>query len=329
MKKIGLFFGGMSNETEVSISSAMNVIKYIDTKKYDLTLIYRDKTGDFYHINSVDAHKQLQLENKIHAGDFKKIFEIALLMTHGKYGEDGILQGLLEYQRIPYCGCHVLSSALCMDKGMCKIFLTGHDIFQLPYMIIDLQRDTQNDISQKIHKIENSFVLPLYIKPSNSGSSIGITKIESYDDLPGAIKIAGKHDSKIIIEQGLIHPKEIEVAILGNKELIISEPGELLLNKDFFSYEDKYTPKQTRANIPANIPKIQQNKIKELSEKIYKLCDCSGFARIDFFIANDEIYFNEINTLPGFRDVGMFLMLINSIGISYKELLDKIIELAY
>jgi len=181
---------------------------------------------------------------------------------------------------------------------MCKIFLSGHDIPQLPYNIIDLQKETKNQIVQKINEIQKNLSLPLYVKPCNSGSSVGITKVKSFQELQAAIDEAIKHDSKIVIEQGLVHPKEIEVAILGNSELTISQPGELLLAKDFYSYDDKYKLNQASVKIPTDIPKSQQDIIKQLAEKIYQLCDCSGFARLDFFVADDQIYFNEINTLP-------------------------------
>ncbi len=326
MKKIGLFFGGMSNETEVSINSAKNIAKHFDYKKYQLVLIYWDKDGTFYlveNINKINKKRILPIR------DFKKTFDIALPITHGKYWEDWTIQSIFAMQKIKYCWCHVLSSALCMDKSLFKLFLAGYDISQTKFVDIDLQLMSNKDIEKKMKEIKKKLTLPLYIKPSNSWSSVGISKVTKYEQINKAIKDASKHDSKILIEEGLISPKEIEVAIMGNKGLTISEPGELVLVKDFYDYEDKYKNDETIVRIPAKISGTEKQKIQNLTQKVYKLCDCSGFARIDFFIANKKIYLNEINTLPGFTDISMFPMLMTHQGMSYTQLINKIISLAY
>lgn len=326
MKTIGLFFGGLSNEHEVSISSAKNIVRNFPKQKYKLVLIFWDKKGIFYVVKDIN---KLSGKKKINIEDFKKIFDVALLMTHGKYGEDGVLQSLLESQKIKYCGCHALSSALCMDKGLFKQYLLGQKINQVKFSVLDYNLENSKEINLKISKIKTSFKLPLYIKPANSGSSVGITKVENFSQINKAITEALKHDSKIVVEEGLVNPKEVEVAVLGNKELKISYPGELRLTKDFYNYDDKYKLGETEVIIPALISKAQSQEILSLAEKIYKLCDCSGFARIDFFIAKNKIYLNEINTLPGFTDISMYPMLMMNRGLSYKDLICKIIELAY
>jgi len=326
MKKVWLFFGGMSNEAEVSINSAKNIVRYFDYKKYQLILIYWDKNGTFYTVKDIN---KLNIKKYISISDFKKIFDIALPITHGKYWEDWTLQSIFAMQKIKYCGCHVLSSALCMDKSLFKLFLAGYDIPQTKFVDIDLQLMTDSEIKKRIKEIKKTFALPLYIKPSNSWSSVGISKITKYKDLNKAIKDASKHDSKILVEEWLISPKEIEIAITGNKELIVSEPGELVLTKDFYDYEDKYKNNEATVRIPANISDIERKKIQNFAQKAYKLCDCSGFARVDFFIANKKIYLNEINTLPGFTDISMFPMLMTHKHMTYKQLINKIISLAY
>lgn len=326
MKKIGLFFGGPSNEHEISIKSAINIANNFPRENYKLILIYWDKKGTFYRLKSID---DLKGKGRIAVEDFKRTFDIALLMTHGKYGEDGVLQSLLESQKVKYCGCRLLSSALCMDKGLFKQYLSGQKINQVKFTVLDYVLESAKDIKDKLAKIKSDFNLPLYIKPANSGSSVGITKIESFSGINQAIKEALEHDSKIVVEEGLINPKEVEVAILGNKNLLISRPGELKLAKDFYNYDDKYKLGEAKVVIPAEISRANNQEITELAKKIYKLCGCSGFVRMDFFIVKNKIYLNEINTLPGFTDISMFPMLMMDKGLSYKQLVEKIIELAY
>lgn len=326
MKKIGLFFGGPNNEHEISIKSAKNIVNNFPQEKYRLILIYWDKKGNFYQLKSFG---RLGDKKKVAIEDFKKIFDIALLMTHGKYGEDGVLQSLLESQKIKYCGCRSLSSSLCMDKGLFKQYLSGQKINQVKFLVLDYVLESAKDIKNKLTKVKADFKFPIYIKPANSGSSVGITKVEKSSGIDQAIKEALRHDNKVVIEEGLINPKEVEVAILGNKDLLISRPGELKLAKDFYSYDDKYKLGEAKVVIPAEISKSHNQEITQLANKIYKLCGCSGFVRMDFFVAKNKVYINEINTLPGFTDISMFPMLMMNKGLSYQKLIEKIIDLAY
>lgn len=328
-EKIGLFFWWISNEATVSISSATNVINNIDTKKYELILIYRHTDNFFYNIKNISDIKTISSKNRISIEDFKKKFDIALLMTHGKRWEDWVIQSIFELQKIPYCGCRVLWSSLCMDKVVMKSLLKWLNIPQTKFFVIDTILDDKNNIQKIINKASKILKLPIYVKPSNSGSSVWITKVESYEKLSNAVEIAAKHDNKIVIEQGLLSPREIEVAVLWNNSLIMSDPGELIINKEFYSYDDKYKKNKTQINIPASITVLQKNKIKTLAKKVYQILDCRWFARIDFFMVKDKIYLNEINTLPWFTNSSMFPMLIQNSGISYKDLITKIIELAY
>jgi len=328
MKTIGLFFGGLSNEHDVSVVSAGKVIENFDYKRYRLALIYwRRQNGFFYLVKDIKklspaANRRIRLE------DFSKIFNIALLMTHGKYGEDGVLQSLLESQKIKYCGCRVLSSALCMDKGVFKTLMSANNISQVRYGVLDYQTDDPEKIQKEVAKIKKALKFPLYIKPANSGSSIGITRVTRSSALATAVKAALKHDHRIVIEEGLNSPKEIEVAVLGNQQLIVSRPGELRLVKDFYDYDDKYKKGEAQAVIPAEIGSAQIKKIQKMAEHIYRLSGCQGFARVDFFLDRGRIYINEINTLPGFTDISMFPMLLMDAGLSYRQILNRIISLA-
>lgn len=326
MKKVGLIFGGLSNESQVSIISAKNIAKNFDYQKYKLSLVYWYKDGRAYLLKDIDRLSQKKI---IPIEKFKKLFDVILPVTHGRYGEDGYLQGLLETLKIKYCGCRVLSSALCMDKAVFKTFVAGQNILQTKFKVIDYTIQSQKEISAVVRSIKKDLKLPVYVKPANSGSSVGITKVEKWASLLSAIKFARQHDSKIIIEQGLNHPREIEVAVLGNEKLAISNPGELKLAKDFYDYDDKYKKGEARQVIPADLPANTKKEIKKLTEKIYRLCDCRGFARIDFFLHSGKIYLNEINTLPGFTDISMYPMLMRNTGLTYKQLINKIIELAY
>ena len=327
-KTVGLFFGGLSNEAEISVISAQNIIKNFDFEKYNLALIYWHRDNQFYNLKNADEIASISKKNRINVDDFPKLFDVALPITHGKYGEDGALQGLLEMQKVPYCGCRVLSSSLCMDKAVFKTFLAGHKIHQVKFDAIDLRGKKQSDVERWIAQIKDHFQLPVFVKPSNSGSSVGVVKVTDLRKLKKAIKDAAQHDDKIVVEQGLVNPREIEVAVLGNDELTISDPGELVLDGTFYDFDEKYKNNRTRVVIPAELHAKTQQEIKQTAIKAYRLCDCKGFARVDFFVDHNKVYLNEINTLPGFTDISMFPMLMKNTGLSYKELINKIIGLA-
>lgn len=328
MKKIGLIFGGMSDEATVSVISARNIARNIDRKKYKLILFFWGKNGKFYLVKNIDRINR-SAKCVVSSAKIVAMVDAALPLTHGRYGEDGSLQGLLETLKIKYCGCRVLSSALCMDKAVFKIFVAGQNIRQTEYKVLDYTVQNKNEILKIFRLIKKDLKLPVYVKPANSGSSVGITKVEKWPNLQKAINVARRHDSKIVIEQGLEQPREIEVAVLGNEKLIISAPGELKLAKDFYDYDDKYKKGEAKQIIPANLPSGIKKEIVGLTKKIYRLCDCRGFARVDFFLHQGRIYLNEINTLPGFTGISMYPMLMKNSGVSYKQLINKIIELAY
>lgn len=328
MLKVGLFFGGPGNEAEVSLLSAANVIKNFNYKKYQLVLIYWHKSGQFFKLKNLEEIKSVKAQKNLIIMDLRKHFDVALLMTHGRFGEDGVLQGILESQALPYSGSKVLSSALCMDKTLFKMLMHSANLPQLSFFAIDYQRDTMSLQKEIIARAQKKLSLPVYVKPANSGSSVGISKINNWRYLKSALVEAKKHDQKVIIEQGLVAPREIEVAILGNDKLLVSRPGELKLQQDFYDYEEKYKKGRTEMIIPAHINKQQELKIITMAQKAYRLADCRGFARVDFFLKDKKIYLNEINTLPGFTDISMYPMLMVNKGINYQQLINRLIELA-
>lgn len=329
MKRVGLIFGGIGNEANVSIDSAVNIINNFDYKKYKLFLIYWHQNGFFYNLKNFSEIKKVKKLKSVMIEQLKKIIDIAFPITHGRFGEDGILQSLFESQKIKYCGCHVLSSALCMDKAIFKEYLAGHNLNQTKFAILDFKKFNKELIFKNLKDIKKFFRLPLFIKPANSGSSVGVSKVKNFSDLNMAIKNALKYDDKIIIEEGVTKHREIEMAVLGNKSLIISDPGELKPANEFYDYVDKYQLNKTIITVPAQLSKGLIKKIKILTEKVYRLCDCSGFARIDFFLKNNQFFINEVNTLPGFTNISMFPRLMMKEGFTYKELINKIIKLAY
>ncbi len=328
MKTIGLFFGGLSNEAAVSVMSAKNIVKHFDYRRYRLALIYwHKKDGFFYKIDNIDSLRP-RPRQRIEVADFSHLFDIALLMTHGRYGEDGVLQAILESQKKKYCGCGVLSSALCMDKAVFKNMLAGRGIRQVRYQVLDFNRVSPAGLAAARRDIIKRLRLPVYVKPANSGSSVGITKVEKIKDLDQAILVARRHDSKIVVEEGLVNPTEVEVGVLGNDQLIVSRPGELRLVKDFYDYDDKYKLGEAQTVVPAKISVASAREVRKLAAAVYRLADCRGFARVDFFISRGCVYLNEINTLPGFTDISMFPLVMMNQGMSYQELINKIISLA-
>jgi len=327
MKTVALFFGGLGNEAEVSIMSARNVVKHFDYQKHNLVLVYWNKQDKlFYDLKDIDQIRAKK--NKIlPIEQFSKRFDVAFLVTHGRYGEDGVLQAILDSQAVKYCGCGVLSSALCMDKAMFKDLMASQKIKQVRYATINFLLDGPVDIENKINYIKK-FRLPIFVKPANSGSSVGITKVKDIKQLESSIKLAKKHDNKIIIEEGLTNPRVIEVGVMGNSKLLVSRPGELRPAKEFYDYEDKYQLGQAETIVPANLGSKKEAAVRQLAERAYRAAGCQGFARVDLFIDQNKIYLNEINTLPGFTDISMFPMVMMNQKMSYRELINKIISLA-
>ena len=350
-KRIGIIFGGKSAEHEVSLQSAKNVIEAIDKNRYEPVLIGIDKKGIWHiadskeYLQNVTNPKLIALNNKderisiIPGTDknqiavsgnnrYKGNIDAAFPVLHGPYGEDGSVQGILKLANIPFVGASVLGSAVGMDKDVMKRILRDAKI-----PIADFLSFTKRQVKEiKFNLIRDKLGLPLFVKPANLGSSVGISKVITEKELEEAVQKAFGFDRKIIIEE-CISGREIECAVLGNDEPIASVPGEVKSNSDvhgFYSYEAKYIDENGAIlEIPASLNEHIIEKIKKLAIRVFKSLCCEGMARVDFFLkSNDEIVVNEINTIPGFTKISMYPKLWEISGKSYTELITDLIELA-
>ena len=342
--KLGIIFGGMSTENEVSVVSASSIIKNIDREKYDVYPIHIDKQGNWYKYDENEKIKfgeEVLTKGKIdNIIDYLKKLDVLFPVLHGLYGEDGTIQGLFELLKIPYVGCKVLASSVGMDKVYTKIIFERAGIKQAKYEYVRKYRDKYIyidksfneeilDIKEVVNKVEKNLKYPMFIKPSNSGSSVGINKAKTKEELEEYIEYASKYDNKILIEEGIVG-KEVECAVLGNEEVISSCVGEIASAEEFYSYDAKYKNEESKTYIPANISEQKSEEIRKSAIKAFKAIDGKGLSRVDFFIEKDtqNIYINEINTLPGFTSISMYPKLFEKSGIPYKELLNKIIDLS-
>lgn len=319
MKKVLLLFGGESKEHQVSCESANFIIQNIDKKKYDLSIVGITTNGTWYKINNnfkIDKDWQNTLNEKIdNIVEYLESFDIVFNIIHGNTGEDGKLQSLFELFKIKYVGCDSYSSLICYDKLITKLFLEKYNIPQVPYLIYNDKID--------LKQIE----YPIIVKPNKSGSSIGINIANNYKEAKRAIGKALKVDSSVIIEKYIKNKRELECAIIENKnKLIISEIGEIINNAKWYDYISKYKS-NTEIKI-ANISEDLANQIKNLSKTIFKILKCKKLSRIDFILDLDDntLYFNEINTIPGFTKFSMFPMLIEKLGINQSKLLDIMLD---
>ncbi len=344
-KNLGVIIGGMSTENEVSCMSGMSVIKNLNKEKYNIYTIYISKNGTWFEIQNIEDKEKVseETEDKIiidNIVEYLKKLDVVFPVLHGLYGEDGTIQGLLELLKIPYVGCGVLASSVGMDKVYSKIVFEKAQIPQAPYYYIrKLEKDYIYvdkefneyilELDEIINKVSEGLKYPVFVKPSNSGSSVGVKKAEDKKELKEAIEYASKFDSKILVEQG-IAGKEIECAVLGNNEVISSCTGEVKAAEEFYSYDAKYNNQESKTVIPAEISEDKSEEIRRLAQKAFKAIDGKGLARVDFFVEEktEKIYINEINTLPGFTNISMYPMMFEHSGIIYSELLDKLISLA-
>lgn len=343
--KLGVIFGGMSTENEVSCVSGVSVIKNLNKDKYDIFPIYIDKNGKWFEIQNLEENEKLGegLKDKNPIDNimgFLKTLDVVFPVLHGLYGEDGTIQGVFELLQIPYVGCGVLASSVGMDKVYTKVIFDKAKINQTKYVYIRKYNDNyiyiDREFNEKILKIEEvsrmimeKLKFPMFVKPSNSGSSVGISKVETKEELEKAINEASKFDKKILIEEG-INGREVECAVLGNEDVISSSVGEIKAADEFYSYDAKYNNQESKTLIPADISEEKSEEIRKLAIKAFKAIDGKGLSRVDFFIENgtETVYINEINTLPGFTSISMYPKLFDHVGIGYTELLDKLVELA-
>ena len=342
IKTIALIFGGRSAEHEVSVVSAKNVFAAIDKKKYEILLIGITHQGEWLQIGKENfLNKQFsRVEKKsgksaipffkegqffIKAGTKESRINIVFPVLHGPFGEDGSIQGLLKFFNVPFVGAGILGSAIGMDKVISKRLLREANIPTAKF--ISFEKNQKNKIN--FAEIQKNLGVPLFIKPANLGSSVGISKVKNKKEFQKAVDFAFKYDTKIIIEES-IKGKEIECSVLGNDNPIASLPGEIIPTHEFYSYKAKYLDKNgAKMAIPANISKKLIQEIQDLAIKTYETLCCEGMGRVDFFLTEDDkIFVSEINTIPGFTSISMYPKLWEASGISYKKLIDKLISLA-
>ena len=317
MDKVLFLFGGNSSEHEISCKSVINVIDNVDTEKYIYRVVGITKDGKWIECdkeNIIDGtwYDMDEISNII---EYLKRYDVVFPVMHGKGGEDGKLQGLLETFGFRFVGCNSKASMIGMDKYLSKIFFNDVGIPQVSYIKYD------NNINE-IDKLG----YPLIVKPCNGGSSIGINKVNNKEELADAINEALNYDNNIIVEK-FIKSREFECAVLEDKEIIVSDIGEIKYNNDFYDYEDKYV-NDVKLDIPAKVDDEVRKLIREYSRKVFKAINGNGLCRIDFLYdeENDKVYLNEINTLPGFTNISMYPMLMKEAGYSYNDLISTLIE---
>ncbi len=344
-KTVALLFGGVSSEYDVSCMSVASVYENIDREKYEVLLLGITKEGEWYlydgDIENVRNHiwdkdfenlKKAYIcpDRSVHgivSGNESIFVDVCYPVLHGKNGEDGTMQGLLEIAGIPYVGCKVLSSAVCMDKEVCHTVLKNAGVAQVKWLTY---YKNSTDFERAAFEVDAVLGLPVFVKPANAGSSVGISKVKDLSMLKEAMELAFEHDCKIIIEEAVQNPIEVECAVLGNEELIVGGPGEVVPADEFYSYEAKYYNDDSKTYLKARISEEMAEEIRETAKKAYKVLGCSGLTRVDFLVDREtgKIVLNEPNTLPGFTNISMYPKLIMDLGISYSELIDRLLSLA-
>lgn len=364
--RVGVVFGGKSGEHEVSIQSAKSVMAALDSAKYEVVPIGIDKQGHWAAgqqaialLGKPEAGVWAKIAEKLSADSLAPIdvegtavktestavrvqesgatrlpgqvigtVDVILPVLHGSFGEDGTVQGLFELAGVPYVGAGVAASAVGMDKILMKRVFSAAGLPQVDYVECTRAQWEKSSLDV-IHRIEQGVGYPCFVKPANLGSSVGISKVKSREDLTEAMSLAAQYDRRIIVEQGL-EVREVEVAVLGNDHPKASVPGEVIPSNEFYDYRAKYVDGESGLEIPARLGPELTSEIRENAVKAYQAIDCSGLARVDFFIekGTNRVLLNEINTMPGFTQYSMYPKLWEATGISYQELIDKLIELA-
>ena len=348
MKNILILFGGKSSEHDVSLLSAYSVIMNIPKDKYTVTLMGITKDGKWL-LYEGDADKipsgEWTDDNCTKAavstdfgdssviafrenGNEKIHVDACFPVLHGKNGEDGTVQGLLELAGIPYVGCRTLASSMCMDKGVTNMTADYAEIPQAKWLSV-LESDYYENKDAFVDACIGKLGLPVFIKPANAGSSVGISKAKTREDIYTAMDIAFREDTKVVAEENIIG-REVECAVMGNSKPVASIIGEISPESEFYDYEAKYINGTSKLSIPAEISDEKSEEIRTLAIKAYKAMGCTGLSRVDFFIRNsdEKVLFNEINTLPGFTSISMYSKLFDASGIPYDELVDRLINLA-
>jgi D-alanine-D-alanine ligase len=361
MKKlrVGVIYGGRSGEHEVSLASAAAVFKNLDPDRYDPVAIRIEKDGRWTlprrpptlvsAADVIHAGKQIEestretlmvahpggdtlltIDRSQPAGAVSGLaLDVVFPVLHGPYCEDGTVQGLLELANVPYVGAGVLASAVGMDKATMKLVFAAKGLRICDYVVL-LARDWQRDERAALNTIVSQLGFPVFVKPANLGSSVGISKAKHVAELRDAVRLAAEFDRKIVVEAAVPHPREIEVAVIGNDDPEASLPGEIIPSREFYDYEAKYLDAGSRDVIPAALPDAMVAEIRAQAVAAFKAIDCAGMARVDFLLDGESgvVYVNEVNTIPGFTTISMFAKMWAASGVAYPALIDKLIALA-
>lgn len=333
--KVCLLFGGRSHEHEVSLSSATAIFNSLDQKKYNIICVYINKRGEWRIVSS-----PLLSIQKLAEGSFFPFLpwgaktlpqtvkaDIYFPVLHGPYGEDGTIQGLFEMADAPYVGAGVMASALGMDKALTKTIFKAKNLPVVKHLLL-FELEWKKNRENILKKIKKEFLLPFFVKPANLGSSVGISKVKDYAQTSQALRAAFSHDRKILVEEG-IKGRELECSVLGNDNPRVSLPGEIIPYREFYDYRDKYLDGKTTFGIPAKLPSSVIKEIQRISLEAYRAIDCSGMARVDFFLEDKtgKIYLSEINTIPGFTEISMYPKLWEIGGLPFPRLVVELIKL--
>ena len=348
---LGIIMGGRSGEHEVSLMSSRSVLSVLNREKFEVIEIGIDHNGLWWsgeHVlealekgSTQGLYRVFLLPEPGKAVLYKRSFEnasevitpvaeldVVFPVLHGTFGEDGTLQGFFEMADIAYVGAGVLGSSVGMDKSVFKDVMRANDI-PVAEWITCTRRDIETNVEDVMKQAEAVADYPLFVKPANLGSSVGITKVKNHSDLYEGLLEAARYDRRILVERG-INAREIEVSVLGNEDARVSMPGEIVPSDEFYSYNAKYLDGKSNLFIPAPISDELTAKIRDLALKTYKAIDCAGMTRVDFLLDKDtnELYINEVNTIPGFTSISMYPKLWDASGLSYPDLIEKLIELA-
>lgn len=349
--RLGVVFGGRSGEHAVSLMSARSVLQNLDPEKYEVFQIGITQDGAWLVGEDVwEAFKEGQLDGlhgvtllpdptrsglrslqAVEGGELMGVLaelDVVFPVLHGTFGEDGTLQGLLEMADIAYVGAGVLGSSLGMDKGVFKAVMQANNIPVVDYLVA-LRREIESNLEAVLNQAEQLAPYPLFTKPANLGSSVGVRRCTGREDLIAGLQEAAAYDRRVLIERG-VNAREIEVSVLGNDDPQASIPGEIVPAAEFYSYEAKYHDDRSQLLIPAPLDESQAQEARELAVGAYKAIDCAGMARVDFLLDRDsgKLYINELNTIPGFTRISMYPKLWEASGLPYPQLLDRLIELA-
>ena len=343
-----ILFGGISPEHEVSLRSAESVLNHIDKEKYHVLPVGITKAGQWIYFGGTD-YSMLPAKTWVtHPGNCPAAIspvrgqgllrfsgdtvteppiDVVFPVLHGENGEDGAMQGLLQMAGIPYVGPHVSASAVAMDKTLTKLVIDKEGIPQAAWELVRAG-ELEENMETVVAALEARFTYPMFVKPAGTGSSVGVSKAADREKLKAALTAAGKYDSKILVEE-FIRGKEIEVAVLGNKNPVASVCGEIDSGAEFYDYDAKYITDTSTAYIPARIPEDLQNRIREAAVRVFRAVGCQGLSRVDFFATEDDrLVFNEINTIPGFTSISMYPKLFEASGMPYSRLIDELLKLA-